>query len=219
MRTMQATIFVLVTSLVLPRVVCSQAAQEIYVLWGDPQKGRQVYAEHGCPTCHAIKGVGGTLGPDLGRAPLYHKTVTQMAGVMWNHAPQMSQLAKTKGLTVRPFTGSEMLDLLTYLYSLQFLDEPGNARTGARLFVSKGCAACHAITGDRPAIGPPLGRFRQYASPILWVEVMWHHAVEMEQKMREMGLAWPRFEKNEMVDLITYIRSVARPDSPEKKAQ
>ena len=192
---------------------------ETYALWGDPQKGRQVYAEHGCAQCHAIRGVGGTLGPDLGRPPVYHKTVTQMAGIMWNHAPQMRQLAKTKGIAVKPLTGSEMLDLLTYLYSLQFLDEPGNVRLGARLFASKGCAACHAITGDRPTIGPPLAQFRQYASPILWVEVMWKHAVEMEQKMREMGLSWPRFEKNEMVDLITYIRSAARPQGPEKKAR
>jgi len=138
-----------------------------------------------------------------------------MAGIMWNHAPQMSQLAKAKGITVRPFTGSEMLDLLTYMYSLHFLDEPGNARQGSRLFVSKGCAACHAITGERPAIGPPLSRFRKFASPILFAEVMWRHALEMEQKMKEMGLSWPRFENNEMVDLITYIWSSAQqPQKP-----
>ena len=201
------------------RAVPAQETEETYVLWGDPRKGRKVYAERGCADCHAIRGVGGTLGPDLGRPPLQHRTVTQMAGIMWNHAPQMTQLAKTKGINIRPFTGSEMLDLLTYLYSLHFLDAPGNPRLGSRLFVSKGCAACHAIAGDRPAIGPPLARFRHYASPVLWAEIMWKHAVEMEQKMKEMGLSWPRFEKNEMVDLVTYIRSEARPSKPEKKAQ
>lgn len=83
-----------------------------------------------------------------------------------------------------------------------------------RLFVSKGCGSCHAISGDRPAIGPPLARFRQFASPVLWAEIMWKHALEMEQKMQQMGLAWPVFERNEMVDLITYIRSVARSQKP-----
>jgi mono/diheme cytochrome c family protein len=205
---------VVVVSTMLASNVWMQEVQETYVLWGDPQKGRKVYAENGCATCHAVRGVGGTLGPDLGRPPLQHKTVTQMAGVMWNHATEMSRLAKTKGITIRPFAASELLDLLTYLYSLYFLDEPGNARQGARLFVNKGCAACHAIKGDRPAIGPPLARFRQYASPILWAEVMWRHAVEMEQKMKEMGIAWPRFEKNEMVDLISYVRSAAQPQKP-----
>lgn len=191
-------------------------AQETYALWGDPQKGRKVYAGHGCATCHAIKGVGGTVGPDLGRAPAAHKTVTQMAGVMWNHAPQMRQLAESKGIPFKPFIGSEMLDLLTYLYSLHFLDEAGNARQGARLFVSKGCAACHAVSGDKAGIGPPLARFRQYASPILWAEVMWGHGTGMEQKMRELGLAWPRFEGNEMVDLITYIRTASQPPKRER---
>ncbi len=186
-------------------------AGETYALWGDPGKGRTVYAEQGCATCHAIRGVGGTLGPDLGRAPLYHRTVTQMAGVMWNHAPQMRTLAESRGLAPRPMTQGEMLDLLTYLYSLHFLDEPGDARRGERLFVSKSCAACHRATGDRPGIGPPLSRLKGYASPILWAEVMWTHAVKMEQKMREMGLAWPTFQDNEMVDLVTYIRSATRP--------
>lgn len=185
-------------------------AQEIYVLWGDPQKGRKVYAEHGCATCHAIRGVGGTPGPDLGKTPVYHKTVTQMAAVMWNHLPQMRALAESRGLKFQPLTGPELLDLLTYLYSIRFLDEPGNARRGARLFVSKGCAACHQVTGSRPGIGPPLSRFREYASPILWAEVMFAHVLTMEQKMRELGLEWPTFKDNEMVDLITYIRSATQ---------
>ena len=204
------------TVLPVPRLL-AQETEETYVLWGDPNKGRKVYAERGCANCHAIRGVGGTLGPDLGRPPSQHRTVTQMAGIMWNHAPQMTLLAKTRGINIRPFAGSEMLDLLTYLYSLYFLDEPGNARAGSRLFVSKGCATCHAISGDRPAIGPPLARFRHYASSVLWAEIMWRHAVEMEQKMKEMGLSWPRFEKNEMVDLITYIRSAAQSQAPESR--
>ncbi len=32
---------------------------------GDPTKGRQIYAKHGCSNCHTIAGQGGALGPDL----------------------------------------------------------------------------------------------------------------------------------------------------------
>jgi hypothetical protein len=46
---------------------------------------------------------------------------------------------------------------------------------------------------------------------------MWKHAVGMEQKMKETGLSWPLFEGNEMVDLITYIRSAAQTPAPETK--
>jgi hypothetical protein len=86
---MRSRLVLLLALIALTLLVGIGVAQETYVLWGDPQKGRKVYADHGCANCHAVRGVGGTLGPDLGRPPLYHKTVTQMAGVMWNHAPQM----------------------------------------------------------------------------------------------------------------------------------
>ena len=35
--------------------------------------------------------------------------------------------------------------------------------------------------------------------------------IGMEQKMKELGLEWPTFQENEMVDVITYIRSAVRP--------
>ena len=187
------------------------AAQETYVLWGDPVKGRQVYADKQCADCHAINGVGGTLGPDLGHAPARHYTVTQMAGIMWNHAPAMRRLAEQRGRAFPAFSETEMLDLLTYLYSLRFLDAAGDVPRGARLFRSKGCAACHAMTREQPGIGPALSAFRQYASPVLWAQIMWTHAATMEAKMRELGLRWPTLEGNEMVDLVTYIRSATSP--------
>ncbi len=195
----------------VPLAAAPQEGQETYVLWGDPQKGRQVYADKACANCHAINGVGGTLGPDLGRAPARHQTVTQLAGIMWNHAPEMRRLAAQHGRAFPEFNQQEMLDLLTYLYSLHFLDAPGDARRGARLFRTKTCAACHALTPGPVSIGPPPAAFRRYASPILWAQIMWTHAATMEAKMEEMGLTWPRFEGNEMVDLVTYIRSATGP--------
>ena len=40
------------------------------------------------------------------------------------------------------------------------------------------------------------------------ISVMWNHAPEMEKMVTEMNLIWPRFEKNEMKDLISYIQSL-----------
>jgi hypothetical protein len=36
---------------------------------------------------------------------------------------------------------------------------------------------------------------------------MWRHAVDMEARMRGLGLAWPDFQDNEMVDLIAFTQS------------
>jgi len=196
-------------SVLVPRALAQQ-----YVLWGDARKGQQVFVEKGCGSCHAIRGVGPTVGPDLGRVPARHLTMTQMAGTMWNHAPAMQQMAREKGIIWKPFRGSEMRDLIAFLYALGLLDEPGDPRRGERLFVEKGGATCHSVKGKGGKIGPDLTQWRRFGSPILWAELMWTHALQMEEKAREFGLRWPRFEGNEMVDLIAYIQQELGPGAP-----
>jgi hypothetical protein len=39
---------------------------------------------------------------------------------------------------------------------------------------------------------------------------MWNHAPTMEKLVQEKGLQWPKFEGDEMRDLVEYIRSFAR---------
>lgn len=186
-------------------------AEEVYVLWGDPQAGREVFVKKGCRSCHAIRGVGGKEGPDLGRPPARHRTLSQYAGILWNHAPEMRKAMQQKGIPWRPFEGPEMQDLLTYLVSIQLLDDPGDPKRGEQLFTAKGCASCHAIGGVGPTIGPDLSRWRRYASPILWAEIMWRHGPAMQERMERMGKPWPRFTDHEIVDLVAYLHQAARP--------
>ncbi len=95
---MQQLILTLLLVTYLSPEVFAQGEGKIYAIWGDPVKGRKVYAEKGCGKCHAINGVGPTIGPDLGRTPKVPKTITQIAGVMWNHAPEMRKVAQEKGV-------------------------------------------------------------------------------------------------------------------------
>lgn len=97
--------------------VAAAAAEEVYVLWGNPQAGRQVYVKKGCGSCHAIKGIGGTGGPDLGRPPKEHRTMSQYAGILWNHAPAMRQAMQERRIPWKPFEGPEMPDLIAYIRS------------------------------------------------------------------------------------------------------
>ncbi|MFQ5846544.1 MAG: c-type cytochrome [Candidatus Methylomirabilales bacterium] len=194
----------------------AKASEKQYALWGNARKGRQVFVEKGCGSCHAIRGVGPNLGPDLGRISAKPLTMTQMAGTMWNHAPVMRRLAEEKGISWKPFRGSEMRDLITFLYAIRLMDEPGDPRRGERLFVEKGCATCHSLKGKGGTIGPDLKNWNQYGSPILWAELMWAHAIKMEEKVREFGIRWPTFERNEMIDLIAYIRKEVTSASPPK---
>ena len=184
-------------------------AQEprLFAIWGNPNEGRKVYAAKGCGHCHAINGIGPTIGPDLGRAPARPQTITQIAGAMWNHAPEMRTLAQDKGIQWTPFKQSELRDLIAYLHFLRLLDQPGDVRRGERLFDDKHCSTCHAIGGRGGRIASDLSQWKQYGSPILWAEIMWRHAGQMEGKMRELGLSWPQFQDNDMDDLIAFIQS------------
>lgn len=107
------------------------------MLWGDARKGREVFAQKGCGTCHAICGTGASVGPDLGKTSAKNLTMTRMARALWNQAPAMKQMAAERG----EFRGTEMRDLIAFLYAVKGLDEPGDPRRGARLFVEKGCVA------------------------------------------------------------------------------
>ncbi|MBI3047813.1 MAG: cytochrome c [Acidobacteria bacterium] len=153
----------------------AQNQARVYAIWGNPDNGRRVYAAKGCGRCHAINGVGPTVGPDLGRPPARPQTITQIAGAMWNHAPEMRKLAQEKGVQWTAFRESELRDLIAYLYFLRMLDQPGDVRRGERLFDEKhcstvyedqGCAACHTARGTGGAGGPDLttvGRRRDAA--------------------------------------------------------
>lgn len=188
----------------------AQQSTKIYSIWGDPEHGRKVYIEKACGTCHAINGVGPTVGPDLASPPDQPQTITQVAGVMWNHAPEMQKVAQAKGMRWPTFRESEMRDLIAFLYFLRVQDRPGDVRRGQQLFDEKRCSTCHALDGRGAKVGPDLTHWHRYGSPVLWADVMWRHASEMEAKMREMGLEWPRFKGNEMVDLIAFIESQMR---------
>lgn len=85
---------------------------------GDPAAGRQLFQAKGCVACHAVKGQGGTVGPDLGRIDHGHNAY-QMAGIMWNHSATMSAVMEAMKIPRPVFEGNEMADLLAYLEAAQ----------------------------------------------------------------------------------------------------
>lgn len=173
---------------------------------GNPTIGKRLFQQKGCVTCHAIKGKGGTVGPDLGKIQHTHNAY-QMAASMWNHATQMTRTMLEQGIKCPEFKGDEMAHLLAYLHSLEVV---GDAERGKVVFEQKGCLTCHAINGEGGKIGPELARTTHPHPPIELAGMMWNHSPTMSAMMEALRIPRPTFEGNEMVDLLAYLDAVQR---------
>jgi cytochrome c2 len=193
----------------IQKASAEKSAPKVYMVPGSPARGRQVFADKGCVRCHAVRGAGGQIGPDLGRTAL-HRSVTEVAGRMWNHQPVMWAKIQALGLQLPQFSDQEISDLISYLFFLQYFDPPGDAVKGQAVYIDKGCVLCHyAPRGADKPLAPDLSRSPAIASPLNLAAAMWNHAQAMEAQIRERGLPWPQFQGNEVRDLIAYLRAKA----------
>ena len=176
------------------------------LLPGNPLEGSRLFTEKGCSRCHAVQGVGGVTGPDLGRGVL-NRPLLEIAGVMWSHSPGMEHFFQEKRIARPQLKPQEMASLLTFLYYLGSLDPVGDATVGARLFRQKGCQICHSLGGKGGSVGPPLDQYSRYASPLYLTAGLWKHGKQMAEKMQERRVPRPTFEGNNIPDLLAYIRT------------
>ena len=169
----------------------------------NPLQGRYVFEQKGCINCHTRTGVG----PDLVENE-YYGSALDLASTMWNHLPDMMLEIKDQGLSFPNFTTTEFSDLLTYIFYLRYLGKPGNPEAGAAIFGQKGCDKCHALAGEGGDRGPALDTLSQFVSPLFLAQALWNHGPKMGEEIEVSGMEFPQFQKEEMVDLQAYIRSV-----------
>lgn len=183
-------------------------AQDRYLIPGDARRGWRVFAEKGCIQCHSIGETGRTIAPDLSRMPAVHLSAVGLVAEMWNHAPDMWEKMSAKWVEFKRLDEAEMADLFAFLYFIRYLDEPGDPVKGKEVLRTKRCTECHGIGGKRGKIGPDLAEWAQFTNPILWVQMMWNHALKMKKEMDKVTIGWPKLGGNDIVDIIAYIRSL-----------
>ncbi len=171
-----------------------------YLRPADAEAGRKLFQHKGCAACHAVRGTGGGGAPDLGRRAL-PRTLGQLAGLMWNHAPSMWASMRAQHVPRPQFSNQEMADLIAYLFTERYFEAIGSAERGKRRFEEKGCAGCHGIG----AVGPDLATWRGGGSVIPVATALWNHGPIMLEKMKEQRITWPRFRTGEIVDLMEYL--------------
>jgi cytochrome c2 len=188
-----------------PRSLSAQPTAEFAQ---DPLSGSQVFEAKGCSKCHAVNGLGGTSGPDLGQIRDGH-SFNELAATLWNHVPLMGAGMAEEGIEYPEMTAAEAADLIGFLFTLDYFDAPGDVTIGMHLFTQKKCFVCHRVGDYGGDVAPNLDFAGQYGSPILVAAAMWNHGAPMAELMEERGVVRPTFEGSDLTDLIAYIESTA----------
>jgi len=88
-------------------------ARQYFTGSGNADRGKKVYTEKNCATCHDS----GTA-PKLAKGKDGHSQIT-MVSALWGHGPRMLELMTEKKLTWPQITAPQMSDLIAYLNTLQ----------------------------------------------------------------------------------------------------
>ncbi|GAB4364853.1 MAG: hypothetical protein Kow00128_06910 [Deltaproteobacteria bacterium] len=136
---------------------------------GSAERGRQLFNESRCVTCHAVEGKGGDIGPDLAKVGSKLRPGWLMR---WLRNPQ--QVMPETRMPAYDFTERDVRDLAAFLleeyFDLELEDEQvardleavgkGNVRRGKELVEKYGCTGCHDIEGveDRGENGSEMTR-------------------------------------------------------------
>jgi mono/diheme cytochrome c family protein len=179
----------------------------------DPLAGSRLFGAKGCVQCHAIKGVGGHVGPDLGRIER-PRSFYDLAASMWNHAPRMADRVRQLKVPRPTLEARESGDLVAFLFTVDYFERRGDAEVGRRLFRDKRCIVCHQAGGVGGVIGPNLDVIGARATPISLAAAMWNHGPQMAEVMQARKIARPTFKAGELRDLLAYVASATPQDEP-----
>ena len=176
---------------------------------GDAARGRETFTAKECARCHVPRGQPG-VGPALEqlRRP---QGAFALAGRLWNHAPGMFTILKIEDLQWPQIGAGEMADLMTYLEADPARDPAPDVSKGQLMLLRKGCLKCHNLRGEGGRLAPDLSAQRAaYESAVAWAARMWQHTPAMAAKAIEVGVLYPRFAEDEMLNLVAFLRSRAK---------
>jgi len=173
---------------------------------GDAARGREAFTAKACARCHVPRGQSG-VGPALEqlRRP---QGAFALAGRLWNHAPGMFTVLKIEDLQWPQISAGEMADLMTYLEADPARDPEPDLGKGQLMLLRKSCLKCHSLRGEGGRLAPDLSVQRaSYESAVAWATRMWQHTPAMAAKAIEIGVLYPRFAEDEMLNLVAFLRS------------
>ncbi len=168
-----------------------------YMTPGNPVIGKKLFSDKGCFFCHNEK----HIGPDLTKIDL-NKSVTEIAGMMWNHSLEMEPAMQKFKIAMPAFKGNEMADLISYLYFSNKQQVNGSADIGRKILSEKGCINCH-VSGNpyKAAESKLIGPFN---SEDEFFSDLWNHLPLMQKNLYFKNKSLPRLLPSDIKSLYLY---------------
>jgi len=107
-----------------------------------------------------------------------------------------------------------ILILPTCLLGASTSEEIGDPMDGKALLTSKGCMTCHSLWGAGGELGPDFARVSANKNLPEILGDFWNHTPKMIEHAGGEGIKWPRFDREEMEDVISYLYYLNIFDSP-----
>lgn len=153
----------------------------------DSTGGKQLLTSKGCTRCHTgARALEGRLGD---------KTMTELITNLWNHAPGMRWMAE-------PLNGSELRQILAYVWQPEYYRPRGYAARGEALHHSK-CGGCHGAGQD----APDLKNLQKDWSTVEIVAALWNHGPQMLQRLKAEGKEWPQLQEKDIGNLLAFLNA------------
>src|SRR2546423_974163 len=76
------------------------SSAQIEIIPGSSRRGAELFRSKACIDCHAYRGAGGAIAPDLAQPNQHAHTPVQLASALWNHGPRMWRAQEAR--QVRP---------------------------------------------------------------------------------------------------------------------
>jgi cytochrome c2 len=167
----------------------------------ESKRGWKIFYQRGCVKCHPIWDRERKGESNLNGLPFRELTTGY-----WKHALQKGvEMGNNELLSIRISPG-EVPALVSFLEFIRTLDGPGNPDKGEKVLAQKNCNSCHT------KIAPDLKQAAKFANPVSWIARMWNHGPEMKKEMNRINIAWPRFDGDDLVDLMAYMRRLSPPN-------
>jgi cytochrome c2 len=170
-------------------------------LVSDLVEGRKVFEAKNCSQCHSIFERERKTGPKL-QSSRFYGSFLDIFSTLWNHAPAMAVHMRKEVLERPQFSTTELNQLISFLYMLPYLGQPGDPRRGEALLKDKACFSCHSLGGRGKKGGIGLDSLRAFQSQVVLLQRMWNHGPMMLSQMEATRTPIPTFSGNDISDLF-----------------